>query len=315
VGDGPEDDEELVRRPGKEPAGPARGTRADDELPFDASDFLDTELANTPPFVREVTHRTLRADQGLDQRASAFGQGVSRAANHQQASGVDGFNATFGCATADFGEARVLQENPKTGAVVSVKVGLPKNYLGLLHLYNKEAVRLDATKNELGESHPHAALLRKYLFWFMIEGVKHTQKPDVVAKFIEHDERFREQCSLDGFSADIGTLNASWALALSELALTATVHSHQGPFGQGGGRGRGGGGGVPHGRVNFQGGHGNFQGGRESAQSGRGGSQGGRGGYQGGGGNKKPGGGNLPAMISHVGRATALTASSSTNFH
>jgi hypothetical protein len=157
--------------------------------------------------------------------------------------------------------------------------------------------------------------LRKYLFWFMIEGVKHTQKPDVVAKFIEHDERFREQCSLDGFSVDIGTLNASWALALSELALTATVHSHQGPFGQGGGRGRGGGGGVPHGRVNFQGGHGNFQGGRESAQSGRGGSQGGRGGYQGGGGNKKPGGGNLPAMISHVGRATALIASSSTNLH
>jgi hypothetical protein len=193
---------------------------------------------------------------------------------------VDGFNPTFGCATADFGEARVLQENPKTGAVVSVKVGLPKNYLGLLHLYNKEAVRLDATKNELGESHPHAALLRKYLFWFMIEGVKHTQKPDVVAKFIEHDERFREQCSLDGFSVDIGTLNASWALALSELALTATVHSHQGPFGQGGGRARGGG-------------RGSFQGGR-GPQSGRGGSQGGRGGYQGGGGNKKPGGGNLP---------------------
>ena len=189
-GDEPQDEEEFVRRPGKEPAGPARGTRPDDELPFDASDFLNGEMANIPPFVREVTHRTLRADRGLDQRASAFGQGVSRPANHQQASGGNGFNATFGCATTDFGEARVLQENLKTGAVVSVKVGAPKNYVGLLHLYNKEATRLDSIKNELGEVHPDAALLRKYLFWFIIEGVKHTQKPEVVSKFIEHDERF-----------------------------------------------------------------------------------------------------------------------------
>ena len=161
---------------------------------------------------------------------------------------------------------------------MSVKVGAPKNYLGLLHLYNKEAVRLDATKNELGESHPHAALLRKYLFWFMIEGVKHTQKPDVVAKFIEHDERFREQCSLDGFSVDIGALNASWALAMSELALTTTVHSRQGSFGQGGSRGRGTGSGGTRGRGSFQSAHGNLQGGRGGFQGGRGGYQSGRGG-------------------------------------
>ena len=284
-GDGPgggdeppgQDEEDFVRRPGKEPAGPARGTRPDDELPFDASDFLDGEMANIPPFVREVTHRTLRADRGLDQRASAFGQGVSRPANHQQASGGNGFNATFGCATTDFGEARVLQENLITGALRSVKVGAPKNYAGLLTLYNKEATRLDSIKDEFGEPHPHAALLRKYLFWFMIEGVKHSQKPEVVSKFMEHDERFREQCSLDGFKVEIGALNASWALAMSELALTTTVHSRQGSFGQGGSRARGGVGGGPRGRGGFQGGHGSFHGGR-------GASQGGRGGYQNGGG-------------------------------
>ena len=265
-----QDEEDFVRRPGKEPAGPARGTRPDDELPFDASDFLDGEMANIPPFVREVTHRTLRADRGLDQRASAFGQGVSRPANHQQASGGNGFNATFGCATTDFGEARVLQENLITGALRSVKVGAPKNYAGLLTLYNKEATRLDSIKDEFGEPHPHAALLRKYLFWFMIEGVKHSQKPEVVSKFMEHDERFREQCSLDGFKVEIGALNASWALAMSELTLTTSVHPRQGSFGQGGSRDRGGGGG-PRGRGSFQGGRGSFHGGRGASQGGRGG--------------------------------------------
>jgi hypothetical protein len=177
--DEPQDEEESVRRPGKEPAGPACGTRDDDELPFDASEFLAAELANTPPFVREVTHRTLRADQGLNQRASALGLGVFRAANHKQASGVNGFNTSFGCATTDFGEARVLQENLKTGSVMSIKVGAPKKYVGLLHLYNKEMAWLESVKNEFGEAvgHPDGILLRKNLFWFMVEGVKHTQKP------------------------------------------------------------------------------------------------------------------------------------------
>ena len=283
-GDVSADDGEFVRRPGKEPAAPARGTREDDELPFNVTDFLDVELARTPPFVQNVTHRTLRADRELDQRASAFGRGLAQPAEHQQASGMDGFNATFGCATTDFGEARILQENPKTGAVRSVKVGAAKDYMGLLHLYNKEATRLEIIRNESGESHPHAALLRKYLLWFMMEGVKYAHKPEIVAKFLEHDERFREQCSLYGFSVDIGTLNASWALALSELALTTTTFSHQGYFGQGAGRGRGGGGGG-RGRGRSQG---SFQGGRGNSQYGGANSRGSQGSYQSGAGSKKP---------------------------
>jgi hypothetical protein len=66
----------------------------------------------------------------------------------------------------------------------------------------------------------------------------------------------------------ISALNASWALAVSELALTSTpVRTPQGFFGQGGGGGRGGGGG------------GVGRGGRGSRHGGRGGHQG-RGGYQ-----------------------------------
>ena len=279
-GDESDDDGEFVRRPGKEPAAPARGTREDDELPFDTTDFMDADHARTiPPFVRAVTHRTLRADQALDQRASAFGRGLVRPAEHQQASGVDGFNATFGCATTDFGEARILQENPISGAVRSVKVGAPKDYMGLLSLYNREATRLDNIRNKYGESHPHAALLREYLMWFMMEGVKYSLQPHIVAKFLEHDERFRERCSTEGFSVNIGTLNASWALAISELALTTIAHTHQAPFGQDAGRGRGGGGGG-RGRGSYQSAQGSFQGGRGNPKSGRASSQFNQGGNQ-----------------------------------
>jgi hypothetical protein len=67
----------------------------------------------------------------------------------------------------------------------------------------------------------------------------------------------------------IGTLNASWALALSDLALTTiTVHTPRGFFGQDGGGGHGGGGG--------------------GGRGGRGGRHGGGGGHQGGGGNRNP---------------------------
>jgi hypothetical protein len=115
---------------------------------------------------------------------------------------VNGFNATFGCATTDFREGRVIQDL-RTGVVMSIKVGAPKTYVGLLSLYNKEMARLESVKGEFGEAHPDTILLRKYLFWFMVEGVKHALKPEVITKFIEHDEKFREQCSLDGFSVDI----------------------------------------------------------------------------------------------------------------
>jgi hypothetical protein len=132
----------------EEPEGPTRGAHDDDLLSFDNPDFLDEDLENVPTYVRGVTHRSLRGDQGLDQRASAFGRGLSRPAAHHQASGVPGFNTTFGCATTDLTEGRVFQENPKTGAVMSVKVGAPKTQVGLLALYNKEMARLESTEHE-----------------------------------------------------------------------------------------------------------------------------------------------------------------------
>jgi hypothetical protein len=54
-GDEPQDEEAFVRRPGKEPEGPARGTRDDAELPFDASEFLAAELNEHPP-LRSGSH-------------------------------------------------------------------------------------------------------------------------------------------------------------------------------------------------------------------------------------------------------------------
>jgi hypothetical protein len=100
-------------------------------------DFLNEDLENVPSFVAGVTHPSLRGDQGLDQRVNAFARGLSRPATHHQASGDPGFNATFGHATTDFSEGRVFQENPRTGAVMSVRVGrAPKTQVGLLKLYN-----------------------------------------------------------------------------------------------------------------------------------------------------------------------------------
>jgi hypothetical protein len=100
---------------------------------------LNEDLENVPTYVRGVTHRSLRGDQGLNQRANAFGRGLSQPATHHQASGEPGFNATFGCATTEFTEGRVFQENPRTGAVMSVRVGAPKTQVGLLKLYNMES--------------------------------------------------------------------------------------------------------------------------------------------------------------------------------
>jgi hypothetical protein len=51
------------------------------------TEFLDEDLETIPPFISGVTHRSLRDDQGLQQRANAFGRGLSRPANHRQASG------------------------------------------------------------------------------------------------------------------------------------------------------------------------------------------------------------------------------------
>ena len=247
-------------------------------------DFLAAELASPPPFVRQVTNNTLRADQALDQHASTFGLGSHRPANHLQASGDNGFNMTFGCATTDYGEARVLQENPRTGNITSVTVGAPKTYAGLLSLYEKETNRLESVDVN-GAPHPDLSLLRKYVFWFTIEGVKHTQaggNPRIVAKFLEHDQQFREKCNLAGkLSVDISALNASWALALSELALnpahTTPARTYHGSFGQGGSGGSGGWG-APRTRDNFRGDRGAFQGNRGTPHGGRGGPHGGRGG-------------------------------------
>ena len=285
VGGGSDSDqEEFVRRDGKAPANPPRGTREEDELPFFPPDFLAAEMASPPPFVRQVTNNTLRADQALDQRANAFGLGSHRPANHLQATGDNGFNVTFGCATTDYGEARVLQENPRTGTITSVAVGAPKTYAGLLSLYEKETNRLESVEVN-GAPHPDLSLLRKYVFWFTIEGVKHTQaggNPRIVAKFLEHDQQFREKCNLAGkFSVDISALNASWALALSELALNPThttpARAYHGSFGQGG-SGGGGGWGAPRARDNFRGDRGAFHGNRGTSHGGRGGPHGGRGG-------------------------------------
>ena len=168
---------------------------------------------------------------------------------------------------------------------MSVAVGAPKTYVGLLSLYNKEIMRLENAPDVNGIPHPDLSLLRKYVFWFTIEGVKHTQAgcdPKIAAKFLEHDQQFRERCSLAGvFSVDIGTLNASWALALSELTLTSitSARANQGTYRQGGGWG------TPRNQDNFHGHQGNFQGNRGTPQGGRGGFQGGRGG----GGNKGKG--------------------------
>jgi hypothetical protein len=142
-------------------------------LAFDASDFLAAELESVPTFVRGVIHRTLRGDQGLNQRASAFGLGLSRPATHQKASGVNWFNATFGCATTDFTEGRVFQENPRMGAVMSVQVGAPKTYVGLLALYNKEMAHLESIEDG---PHPDTIPLRKYLHWFMVQTVTRANK-------------------------------------------------------------------------------------------------------------------------------------------
>jgi hypothetical protein len=59
------------------PKGPSRVARDDDLLPFDTPDFLNEDLENIPTYVRGVTHRSLRGDQGLNQRANAFGCGLS----------------------------------------------------------------------------------------------------------------------------------------------------------------------------------------------------------------------------------------------
>jgi len=245
---------------------PSRGARDEDLLPFDTQDFLDEDLENVPSFVADVTHRSLRGDQGLDQRANAFGRGLSRPATHHQASGDPGFNALFGCATADFSEARVFQENPRTGAIMAVKVGAPKTSVGLLKLYNAEQNRLESI------GHEHVKSLRKLLHWIMMQLVHYSDQPEAIVKFIEHDQTFRENCVLEGFSVCISSLNASWALALTELALTTTpVRATQRFFDSGGGGNRGGGGG-----------------GGRGARGDRGARQGGRGGYHGGGGRNPP---------------------------
>jgi hypothetical protein len=142
---------------------------------------LNEDLENVPTYVRGVTHCSLRGDQGLNQRANAFGRGLYRLATHHQASGEPGFNATFGCATTDFTEGRIFQENPRTSAVMSVKVGAPKTQVGLLKLYNTEMARLESI------DHEDRIPLRKYLHWFMIQVVQYFDQPGTIAKFIEHD--------------------------------------------------------------------------------------------------------------------------------
>jgi hypothetical protein len=98
--------------------------------------------APPPSFVESpVAHFVLTKDLTSERGRSDSEFPEQRTTNEHQS--VNGFNATFGCATTDFGEGRVLQENPRTGAVMSVKVGAPKTYVGLLSLYNKEMSRLE----------------------------------------------------------------------------------------------------------------------------------------------------------------------------
>jgi hypothetical protein len=59
----------------------------------------------------------------------------------------------------------------------------------------------------------------------MTQVVHYTNHPDIITKFMEHDQTFRENCALDGFSVCISALNASWALALSENSPSQPLRS------------------------------------------------------------------------------------------
>ena len=218
---------------------PPRGTHEDDSLYFDPADF-ENDPGNVPDFMKNVTPRNLRDDPALDERARAFSQGLRQPANHRQASGDLGFDPKLGCPSTDFQEARVLQEDPITRHVISVKVGAPKTAIGLLKLYTKQLNRLAKT------GHIQLEDLRFYVNWMMEVLVEHRENDAAVEAFFDHDKETRENWLMEGFFFNVGHLNASWSKTLSTLALTtATTNTNPYQRGQkvGGGRGGGGGGG------------------------------------------------------------------------
>jgi uncharacterized membrane protein YgcG len=256
---------------------PPRGPHLSDNLPFNEDDLFnafngeDPNLA--PDFVRGVTHRSLRGDGGLHDRAEAFAQGVPLPATHQQASGR-GFNAFLNCPDSNF-EERVVFSQGMNGTMKATTVGADKSTLGLTKLYNKEASRLEYAR------HADGPRLRLYITFFLIQVVHYAKNPEATKALLEHDRVLRETWAEDGFVVNLSELNASWALALTNLAISAQANLVPAPANHGHhGRGGGGGGGGRAGR-NCQGGGG---GGRHGGGGGRhgGGHHGGGGGRHGG---------------------------------
>ena len=213
---------------------PPRGAHADDALPFDPALFGSAAADLPPDFMTDVTPRNLRNVSGLDQRAHAFSQGLTLPASHQQATG-EGFRPKFDCPTAAAGEQTIFQED-RSGIVRAVRVGAPKDQSGIIKLYAKETKRLNRA------NHPDAPVLQEYVYWLLEQFSKQSQKPDAIKALLAHDQETREDWSLDGFTFSASSLNSSWSLCLSSLALSSTApppHRYQ----RGGGDNEGGGGG------------------------------------------------------------------------
>ena len=213
---------------------PPRGAHADDALPFDPALFGSAAADLPPDFMTDVTPRNLRNVSGLDQRAHAFSQGLTLPASHQQATG-EGFRPKFDCPTAAAGEQTIFQED-RSGIVRAVRVGAPKDQSGIIKLYAKETKRLNRA------NHPDAPVLQEYVYWLLEQFSQYSQKPDAIRALLAHDQETREDWSLDGFTFSASSLNSSWSLCLSSLALSSTApppHRYQ----RGGGDNEGGGGG------------------------------------------------------------------------
>ena len=211
-------------------------------------DELDAFIqgGTNPPCATDVTAATLEADRALAGRADALRGGGSALPPrgrfaHMTATGNngDGFNSTFGCGRYDFSEARVFQEDPRTGTVVAVRVGQKRTHEGLVIMYNKECSRL----SRIG--HPDAEVLRDYLTWLMSKIVRHASSPDLMSKLIALDMEWREGVGREGVVVFIRPdLDSAWSVILSEAALAsvgrATQHHPGGHGGRGGGGPRGG---------------------------------------------------------------------------
>ena len=172
---------------------PLRGAREDDGLPFENqefADFLDNGAATeVPDFVAGVNNNFLRAEPGLQQRATDFGRGLAQPSDHRLASGsLEGFRTTFDGRTHDITEARVIQEDVVTGAMFSVKTGATRSHIGLLQLYNDELDRL------MSIGHTDAESVRMYLKWYSEKALHYSNRCDtqqIVKALLDHDQKFR----------------------------------------------------------------------------------------------------------------------------